>query len=299
MRRVFSVLLGVMISAVGAAAAQEPAPAPTAKNAASPFKFAFGVQEKGGVGASLKGEDVRPLGGGVAHAFFLLSSIDAHFDSKIDSPDQAIVSVKPGIVLFTPKGGLFYDLAATVEVGQRFGEFKTTAGDVENVSQTLAGVSVIWIPKWFQKMVRTKDISEETILPDCVFTPEGCKVVKIPLDAPPKVTFTYYRAFNESTATAALPQGIDADKIIGKLAGDLPVVRKLRYPIRFVFDLSATKPTTGAERDLETKVDVGIGVRLKQFTPLLRYVTGEEGGFKYDKQVLLGLLWRFAGLPVD
>lgn len=289
----------LVIYLAASAIAEEPSANEQAKSSGSnPFKFTFGLQEKGGVGASLKGQDVRLLGGGASHATFVISAVDAHWDSKADSPDQAMVSLKPGMVLFRPKAGLFYDLAATLDVSQRFGQFKTTDDKTGNVSQTLAGVNVIWIPRIFHRLVEPEEIDEDEDIADCWFEEKGCPKVKaIPLDMPPTVTFTYYRAFNESTDVAALPKGIESDKIIGRFSGDLPIVRGSR--VRVIFDLSATKPTSGVDRDLQKKAELALGVRMAKFTPIIKYVTGEEGGFKYDRQVLLGLLWRFVGLPAQ
>lgn len=267
-----------------------------------PFKFSFGLQQNGGIGASLKGDDVRVLGGGAGHAWFLLSTIDAQWNSKVDAADQTRVAVQPGVVLWAPRAGLYYDLAATIDVSQRFGEFKTTDGTVDDINQTLVGATLIWIPRPLQTLADRFDPPAPADVEDCWYKPEGCPNVKaLPTEAPPRVTLTYYHPVDHSKEVGALPEGIEADKIVGKFTGD---VRLTRSPVlrashlRLMWDLSLTYPTTG-DRDLQQKIDVGLGVRFPKLTPVIRYVSGSEGGFKYDRQFLLGLLWRVAGLPAQ
>lgn len=277
----------------------------------NPFKFAFGFKEKGGFGASLKGDENHLFGGGPRHARFFVTTVDAHWDSAKSSPDQAVISVKPGIVFWGPNATFFYDVALTLDAAQRAGQFKTTSGEIENVNQTLGGVTVIWIPRFFAKLVE-KDlpvIPKDAPVHECHFvgncTPEQLKQEAEMLkefqankqrtvESPANVTLTYYKAVNESSAVAVLPEGIEADKIILRSSGDLGFGTGNKW--RFLFDASLTKPTSGDDRDVQDKIDLAIGVRMNKFTPVLRYVNGKEGGFKYDRQVLLGLLWQLSGL---
>lgn len=257
----------------------------------NPFKLNIGPQADGGFGLSVKGQDIRRLFGGQRHVAFALYGADGAFNLDADKRDNVEVFLKPGVVVFGGSG-LDYDLAVTGDVVQRFGELKTTSGSIDEVNQTIVGATLIWIPRPFQRWVEPPLASGDPA--DCWFL-GTCTAKPIATDAPPSVTLSYYHPVDHSSNVAALPEGITATKLVGRLKGDLLILRSARWqklPIRFVFDFSGTYATAG-DAGVEFKTDVGIGVRLKnKFTPLLQYVSGEEAGFKYDRQLFLGLLWR-------
>jgi hypothetical protein len=113
------------------------------------------------------------------------------------------------------------------------------------------------------------------------------------LEAPPKFTFGYYHPLR-TQGDAGLPEKIEANKITATFAADNVIGTKL--PLRVVANLSGTYTISGSDKEFGGKIDVGVGFPSvsEKFTPMVKYVSGEKDGFKYDQAVILGFLMDFA-----
>jgi hypothetical protein len=115
------------------------------------------------------------------------------------------------------------------------------------------------------------------------------------IEAPPLFVLGYFHPLRTSGGDIGdLPDAIEADKITFAFEADnhLPRVRLYRdRTLHVTANLSATYPTTGSDRKITGKIDVGFGVDVtKTFTPIIKYVSGKKDGFTYDKSVILGVL---------
>jgi hypothetical protein len=115
------------------------------------------------------------------------------------------------------------------------------------------------------------------------------------IEAPPMFVLGYFHPLRTSGGDiGSLPDAIEADKITFSFVADnhLPRIRLYRdRTLHVTANLSATYPTTGGDRKLSGKIDVGFGVDVtEKFTPVIKYVSGKKDGFTYDKSVILGVL---------
>lgn len=112
------------------------------------------------------------------------------------------------------------------------------------------------------------------------------------LEAPPKFTIGYYHPFR-TDGNADLPEKIEADKVTATFEADSTVFSGSALPIRFLANLSATYATRG-DHKTAGKIDVGFGLPRLTDKVVLKYVSGEKDGFKYDRAIILGVVLQFA-----
>lgn len=293
-----------------------------------PFKITVGYDaDNGGFGASVKGSRVYFNDNPDKQPFdawripYVEIVTDAHWSPQPDALNNAAISLRPGVMRFISQEnvaapGTFSDSLNHVEIyadlRERYGQFKgQTAGQVVNVSQSIVGVGVDYA--FLGKLVKcilSVDAGQpcaqdpKTLLDD--IDTSGDDPFKAPkasgrslsLDKTPVLSIRYYHVMDTSDTAQQVPKGIDSDKIVAQFKGDLTIPRLggARARFRFLFDLSVDYPTKGSNRALHDFYDVAIAMQLGKMPakPVVRYTNGEQGGFKFDRQFLIGFLWDVA-----
>lgn len=289
--------LGIVASASIAAAADGKSISKTI--AADPVKIAVGYQN-GGVGATAKGELTTAFGAirnGFTPGFNY--GVDGTWNADAKKPDHIGIAARIGLVQTNPGVPA---LSAFVDLEARNGQYQS--GDkLEKVNQVLAGITARWVPQYFTNLIldaagagsaadyQMKPCDAPNVTPEerkkC---DEADKEPSPVLQFPPHVSLSYYHPVRNKSG-AALPEGIEADKITLSFDVDNHLYPRLKMPPHLILSLSATKPMTGKEKKLETKIDAGIGIDVgTKFTPIVKYVSGKKDGFKFDRQLILGLL---------
>ncbi|HKR66364.1 MAG TPA: hypothetical protein VJZ00_21735 [Thermoanaerobaculia bacterium] len=139
----------------------------------------------------------------------------------------------------------------------------------------------------------------------------------------PMLALTYYNAFVDNDTknpaasdktiaidqiqlafTAEIPLSIATDRAAGrKFIRDFkaflcdptkPCPKRPAFPYSISVDLKAGKPMKGDDRDIEFHADIALKMMQpdKKIGFVIRYRTGEDLGFEYDKQLLAGLVYR-------
>ncbi len=261
-----------------------------------PVKVVIGYED-GGIGATAKGEYVTAFGKPVTMwAPGATYGIDGAWNSKAEKPDQVEFSAGAGFVQMNPG---YPQWSGFVRVLGKNGQFVKDA-KIEKVNQILAGVTLEYVPPFFSAWVLKKvTIPVEQFPADspCLtLTAEEraqhpeCKVkVTKTLQSPPHFTLSYYHPLR-TRGDVALPEKIEAHKVTATFDADNRVFEKTKLPLRIVANLSATY-----HHELTGKIDVGVGLPLSEkFTPIVKYVSGEKDGFKYDKALIVGILLDLA-----
>jgi len=261
-----------------------------------PVKVVIGYED-GGIGATAKGEYVTAFGKPLAQFTpGATYGIDGMWNSKPDKLDQ--VEFSAGVGLVEMNAGYPRWSGFLRAVGKN-GQFRKDA-EIEKVNQILAGVTIEYVPPFFSRWVLRKVTIPVDQFPadsPCLtLTAEEraqhpeCKVkVTKTLQSPPRFTLSYYRPVHTRGDTE-LPEKIDANKITSTFEADNLVFEKSKLPLRVVANLSATY-----HHELTGRIDIGVGLPLSEkFTPIVKYVSGEKDGFKYDKAVIVGILLDLA-----
>ncbi len=310
-RRIASLTLGCLLAPAALWAAD--APQPAAPQPQSPFNLSFGPQKDGGFGAVLKGDKSFHIGtphfpASATAPYQMLSpygelTVDAAWSSAEGSLNNSALSFRPSLALQRVHPGAAGKpptsngpwLLVGVDLRQRFGRFKD-GEEVKDVNQTILGGSVElrWasLEPWLQSYANGSG----------------------KLNQVPTLSLTYYDVQDSGADEATLPEGLKANVIQARLraaltlagvqctatevppSGDADDVfgagKKISCPWEISVDLTATKPTQGAERGLQFLYDLALsydtGGTLK---PVIRYRSGDEHGLEYDEQMILGLLW--------
>ncbi|HEY0303642.1 MAG TPA: hypothetical protein VGC44_01660, partial [Longimicrobiales bacterium] len=279
----------------------------------SPFDVAFGPQEDGTFGAIVKGSTFKSLRrtpasqqSGQLLSLFAGVEVDGSWNSATDARNNASIAVRPSLALQKITPVKASDSAAALpttsgpwlhvyfDVRQRFGDFPQTGAEARRVNQLILGgaLQLRWVgfAKWYS---RAADIGRE--------------------DNPPTLTVGYYSVQKNNPADELLPDDFTADALQAKLSSKitLPICTKQERtaeadpndpfdraetvyscPWGFVGELLATR-SNGAGEPFDFRVDVGLFYDTGgDFSPVLRYRSGEEHGLQYDKQFLVGLLWQ-------
>lgn len=232
-------------------------------------------------------------------------STDAYWGAAPDALNNASVSFRPGFMRWFSrtvtadgvevKQDTLNHLEIYADARVKYGQFKGEAGDATavNVNQTLIGAGVDWgfagaLVRWIAS--QAPDDGGANGDPFEAGTESN-------LDATPVLSLRYYHVIDTSDSPQDVPAGIEADKLVMQLKGDLSVPRISfgETRLRFLFDAKATYPTRGDRRDVETFVDIAIAAKLPNLDvqPVIRYVSGDNEGFQFDKQILAGFLWNF------
>jgi len=257
-----------------------------------PVKVVVGYED-GGIGATAKGEYVTAFGKPVAQwSPGATYGIDGAWNSKADKPDQVEFSAGAGLVEMNagyPRWSGFLRMLG------KNGQFEQDA-KLEKVNQILAGVTIEYVPRlfsdWVSKKVTIPVDQFPADSPCLTLTAEErakhpeCKVkVTKTLQSPPHFTLSYYHPLR-TRGDVALPEKIVAHKLTSTFEADNIIFENSKLPLRVVANLSATY-----HHELTGKIDAGVGLPLAgKFTPIVKYVSGEKDGFKYDKALIVGIL---------
>jgi hypothetical protein len=279
----------------------------------SPFDVSFGPQEDGTFGAIVKGSTFKSLRRSTSNqlsgqllSLFAGVEVDGSWNSGPDARNNASIALRPSLALQKITPVKASDSAAAMpttsgpwlhvffDVRQRIGDFSQEGSDGGRVNQLILGgaLQLRWVgfAKWYS---RTADIGRE--------------------DNPPTLTIGYYSVQKNVPADALLPSDFTADALQVKLNSKmtLPVCTKQERDVEpdpndpfgnretvyscpwgFVGELLATR-ASGSGQSFDFRVDVGVFFDTGgDFSPVVRYRSGEEHGLQYDKQMLVGLLWQ-------
>jgi len=256
-------------------------------------------------------------------------NVDAVGNTSSKKADNATFGAGIGRVSVKPNS-FFPDLAAFLQVQGKTGQVdKDTGSGFDRVNQVAVGGTVEYVPKVFLNFVmkghETINLEEEgkrcaklstddrakdsrCLLLDCSLLSEdelkkdaSCKAIieaarknASAIEAPPMLAFGFFHPLRTSGGDAGdLPNGVEADKLTVEFVADnhvgSPVYKD--KSLHVTANLSLTYPTNGADKKVQGKVDVGIGIDLSnKFTPIVKYVSGKKDGFTYDKSVIVGFL---------
>lgn len=115
----------------------------------------------------------------------------------------------------------------------------------------------------------------------------------------PFVSVTYYHVINHSGSTIPIPKTIKDDYISaeGKLDVLLPIpVRGRARGLELSIDIKASKATTGVGRNWEVLKSIQLLANIGgNWHPGITYQEGKNGGFRYDKQIIIGFTAELFG----
>jgi hypothetical protein len=140
--------------------------------------------------------------------------------------------------------------------------------------------------------------------PTCKALIDAARKKEGAIEAPPTFVLGYFHPLRTSGGDIGdLPNGIDANKVTLEFVADNHLPHVVIYrdkTLHVTANLSATYPTTGSDKKVQGKVDIGLGIDLTpKFTPIVKYVSGKKDGFTYDKSVIVGFLLNLAKLKTD
>jgi hypothetical protein len=263
-----------------------------------PHRLAFGPQEDGSLGATLKGDELFTddrlrfkIKNGFGAAYLGLAT-DVSLNSATDALNQSALSLQPGLFF----GGFwpgFLPAAPVVDVyldiRQRYGQYKQEDESISNVNQLLVGAALRFQVPGAYALLRRID------------------QLRPPSESPassdlPYLVITYYTVQDSSDTMQPIPEEIEVDKFVARLHGSLLApfagitlgLKGSPAPLKFSYDLSLTKPMSGDNQEWENLVDLALYVdREGQMKPVIQYKNGSKEGFKFDRQLIAGLLWQF------
>jgi hypothetical protein len=298
--------------AVAAATAGETADASSAldqdwfKKSMGPFTFAAGPATSGGFGITLDGNQSKALplywsnmpGHAPAESgwyYFAHPSVTYSADgilvSKKDSPSNISLDLDPGIDLGVYTGPLhwasspvtttqdgtivgFRDVLPESRMGfgvrgdlrYRYGTFKEDNA-LQDANQAIAGGSLYWVP-WV--------------------------IRRTPFLVDPQITASYYKPFSTHSSTVSVPSDIKANYFQGEFhtqVGTAVLGPLIALDIKY----DASKPTTGTSLEWQNlwQLQLSMAIGTSSIKPAVTYKSGAQGGFQYDKQVLIGFLTEF------
>lgn len=297
-------LFPLSLAAAGQAQEKPTAPAAGTKgDGEKPLSISFGPQEGGGFGLVAKGSsyyEMTPRSWNkprehLSLSLFTYLAPDVNFTSLVDKKNQASVSFRPtiqfgwmesvgGINQFPdpklwPAGAPFATLYS--DVRKQYGQFKNAKTNAtEDVNNLLVGIGgTIAVPYFSRWMERQMDWKAKDFNPFAL----------------PMIQITYYKQVDHSESPQPLPKGITADQVSAALKTAVPLrvftVGTRNVAPRFDFSGDLSRATTGDDRKWESRLDVALSAKVgdSAFKPVISYTSGEKLGFKYDKQILLGL----------
>lgn len=317
------------------AQAPAPAPDPVADAKASteePISFAFGPQQDGGFGVVVKGSAYYPLrrfiapvqdgmvaplkakhfGGFFTPSAYLYLSPEVNWSTEDGAQNQYAISARPSFQLGYQKDAMdipkdpatglprlpaslpwqpwpmsapFFE--AYLDVRSHSAQAETTVttppatppAQPQNADATYYGAGIGVAVPWISRAIEMSKQSD----PD--FEPATFPMLRI----------TYYKS---SGGTAAdVPSDIKADQIDASLNFSLPLPAYAGIKPRLDFDGDLSRPLTGDDRKWKSLVKAALLLQFgtSNFQPVFSYTSGEKFGFKYDKQMLLGIAVDLAG----
>jgi hypothetical protein len=236
-------------------------------------------------------------------------SVDGIWSTKNSTLDHIDIAVKPGWMLSTENSA--YRLGSkTLEIGldirQKFGEYKNADDTATDVNQLVAGVVadvvIPWsfmLTDWIERNHPDPCVRPPAALPTGLpeVRPADCPMYTS--DDPPSIGAGYYTVRDTSATEQPVPDDVKANHLIVKLESNLTVpyvgipIRDQIYPFRLQIEASMTKPYGTDDDAWQDYLDAALifDTRTK-VKPALRYVSGEKGGFKFDRSIIAGVVWE-------
>ena len=292
-----------------------------------PITFSFGPQEDGGFGVVVKGSAYYPLrrfiapvqdgvtpplkakhfGGFFTPSAYLYLSPEVNWSSEEGAQNQYAISARPSFQLGyqkdattipkDPTTGLprlpaslpwqpwpmeapFFEAYADVRRHSAQADSTTTTTLPQNVDATYYGGGIGIAVPWVSRAI------ERSYQGDPEHQPGAFPMLRI----------TYYKSSGSSAATN-VPADIKADQIDAALNFSLPLRPYGGVKPRLDFEGDLSRPLTGNDREWKSLVKAALLLQLgnSDFKPVFSYTSGEKFGFKYDRQMLLGIAFDLAG----
>ena len=328
MKRVLMLVLFCALPMLAQAPADPAAQAATDAQASTeePISFSFGPQQDGGFGVVVKGSAYYPLkrfiepvqngvvaplkakhfGGYFTPSAYLYLSPEVNWSTEDGAQNQYAISARPSFQLGYQKDAMdipkdpatglprlpaslpwqpwpmsapFFEMY--VDVRSQSAQADTTAvtppatppASAQNVDATYYGGGIGIAVPWISRAI---DMSQQS---DPEFEPATFPMLRI----------TYYKSSGGTAAT--VPSDIKADQIDASLNFSLPLPAYAGLKPRLDFDGDLSKPLTGDDRKWKSLVKAALLFQIgtSNFQPVISYTSGEKFGFKYDKQMLLGI----------
>jgi hypothetical protein len=113
----------------------------------------------------------------------------------------------------------------------------------------------------------------------------------------PMLRITYYKSSGKSASDSTIASDIKVDQIDASLNFSLPLPQYSRLKPRLDFDGDLSRPLKGDDRKWKSLVKAALLFQIgdSDFKPVVSYTSGEKFGFKYDRQMLLGIAFDLAG----
>jgi hypothetical protein len=310
---------GLFLLASTAAAAELPH-LPSNRLSVGPIDITLGFSS--GLAGTAKGEYVSAIGQIDDSARFTPGytlNLDAIGNTSSRKADNARLAGGLGLVSVDPKS-FFPKLAGFIQVQAQTGQVNRQSGSgFDRVNQVVLGATVEFVPAVFTNFIMkghqpTTPMSEDALRcatltadqlkqdPECRQLIDEARRKQGAIEGPPMFVFGYFHPLRTSGGDIGdLPNGVEANKFTVELIADnhLPGIRLFGRPLHVTANLSGTYPATGADKRLEGKIDVGLGIDLtRRLKPLLKYVSGRKDGFTYNKSVIAGFLLDLAKLDL-
>lgn len=279
------------------------------KNAAEkPISVAFGPQKDGGYGVTVKGStypdlpfltqgrgkiELRP--GFVTPSAFLYLSPEANWSTKTDAKNQLSISARPtlqfGYQKRQPRDGNFNDIVLSRVLPNQapfftlYADGRRQSGDVASSSGTVSRVNATFIG--FGAGLAVPFLAPY--------------VEKLPGSAPgdfPMLRYARYKSRGENTTDATIASGIKPNHDDISLAFAVPVVTSGKLTARLDFDGDRSRATSGDDRAWKDLIKAALSLKFgkSEFKPVISYTSGTKLGFKFDRQVLVGIVVDALGL---
>jgi hypothetical protein len=288
--------------------------------------FATPIDLEVGPNVTLKGAQIFPEN---ARHFFATIDIDSLWTPGSDGTYRSSASIRPTYSSFLKTNPTLPECANPEEViappiighawqlygdaRQRVGEFPQEDDETKTtrVDQLLLGVGADFriFSRWLRDLERRTRTDNEY----------------------PRIAATYYDVRDRSETEQELPPVINVDSVQVAFTAEIPLAisegdpdgrqekaydeyyQKLLknvfckgadpgeepvptsyFPWSLSIDLRASRPTTGDDRDVQKYADIAIKYKRPEARMgyVARYRTGEDLGFEYDDELLLGILVR-------
>ena len=197
------------------------------------------------------------------------------WSSAKDAKNHAEAALSPTIAYCKPKTGTFevpLAFGLTGDVRSRWGTFEEGEGDTKKTvegNQSVAGIGLTLLlpsaPSWLQGF---------------------------------EVTASYYQVI-DSEGDLTAPEALDIDHLQARLKSRiLPLLQTKRFKeVALVLDGRASRALEGLDKgELEYYTSLALEVGSKKTAATVRWESGKEVGFDYDKKIVFGVLLRLLGL---
>lgn len=268
-------------------AGETPATAEAAKKPVPANPLVLGADASGGLGAKLDLEKVETLGAldytdanghGWTGTPFWGAKLHGTWSSQAQAHNHGEASLNLGFSgqYETVSERMAHDLGLAFEFKGLTGTFDTTGGASQSRNEYLYGPQLIYrlhatrLNDWMAHYTQG-------------------------LGVPPTLLVGFSRRGGR-TETLALPEGVKADQLYVQARFSVPI--PLSDSKAFLLSVLAqqARPMQGADRSATHYVNATLTYNHGgKVQPAASYQSGVKDGFKYDRQLLLGLLWDLTG----